>query len=95
MVSSRMFTHVPLLRPISRRVVSRSLPIGHPLAVAFKQGSKNDPAPPPSQFAMLVDDPGAVVKLITELKQSANAAKATGGMTMQRDDPLAKITQLK
>ena len=45
-----------------------------------------------------MDDPEAVVKLITELKESANAAKATGGMTMQRpdgDDPLAQITKLK
>ena len=60
------------------------------------QGGKNAPAS--SQVAWLVDDPEAVVKLITELKESANAAKATGGMTMQRpdgDDPLAQITKLK
>ena len=109
-----------------------SIPVGHPLA-GF--GSKHVPG---SKFVMLADDPGAVVKLITELKQSANPsvsvavkvppgvrpgqalevplpdgrrmrvvvpegvqpgatfqAKAPAAMTMQRDDPLAKITQLK
>ena len=43
---------------------------------------------------MLVDEPEAVVKLITELKESAQAT----GMKMQRpdgDDPLAQITKLK
>ena len=72
-----------------------SIPSGHPLA-SHGGGGKN--APPPCQVVWLVDDPEAVVKLITELKESANAAKATGGMTMQRpdgDDPLAQITKLK
>ena len=68
-----------------------STPIGHPLAVMM-QGGKNAPAS--SQVAWLVDDPEAVVKLITELKESAQAT----GMKMQRpdgDDPLAQITKLK
>ena len=47
-----------------------STPPGHPLAGLG--GTKNSPA---SKFVMLVDDPGAVVKLITEQKQSAIAAK--------------------
>ena len=73
-----------------------SIPYGHPLAVQIG-GGKNAPPPRP-EVVWLVDDPEAVVKLITELKESANAAKATGGMTMQRpdgDDPLAQITKLK
>ena len=68
-----------------------SIPSGHPLA-SHGGGGKN--GPPPSQFVWLVDDPEAVVKLITELKESAQAT----GMKMQRpdgDDPLAQITKLK